>query len=199
MAAELFKQTLADGAVGAPHGQGAPVPGRHLRRRGRRATGPEIVTCDGEPPEDVGPARWPRLRLGRRAGPRESAIGSTWRWPPMARAGKILMVGRLDPVLRNRERQWISTMAGLADYGCRDASWPGRSRGPSRRRPSAGTGRRPGARPGGPVRSRTPGPGGRTPRPRSTGRPGRRASPRHLRPVRPGWPLRWPSSPPRRV
>ncbi len=35
---------------------------------------------------------------------------------PMARAGLVLVVGRDDPVLRARERQWISTMAELADH-----------------------------------------------------------------------------------
>jgi hypothetical protein len=34
---------------------------------------------------------------------------------PMAEAGLILVVVRDDPVLRHRERQWISTMAQLAD------------------------------------------------------------------------------------
>ena len=31
--------------------------------------------------------------------------------------GCILVVGRGDPVLRDRERQWVSAMAKLADYG----------------------------------------------------------------------------------
>jgi hypothetical protein len=34
----------------------------------------------------------------------------------MARAGLVLVVGRDDPVLRSRERQWISIMAELADH-----------------------------------------------------------------------------------
>jgi hypothetical protein len=32
-------------------------------------------------------------------------------------ADLILVVGRSDPILRNRERQWISIMAELADHG----------------------------------------------------------------------------------
>lgn len=36
---------------------------------------------------------------------------------PMVRSGLILLVGRADPVLRQRERQWIATMAELADHG----------------------------------------------------------------------------------
>ena len=35
----------------------------------------------------------------------------------MAEADLILVVGRSDPVLRERERQWISIIAELADHG----------------------------------------------------------------------------------
>ncbi len=82
------------------------------------ARGREIVVCDGEPPEDgwIGPVDgaedsdgWPPDPTGRP----DLAVS------PMARAGKILVVGRTDPVLRDRERRWISTMAELADLG-----WP---------------------------------------------------------------------------
>jgi hypothetical protein len=38
----------------------------------------------------------------------------------MAHAQRTLVVGRLDPVLRERERQWVVTVAKLADYGRRD-------------------------------------------------------------------------------
>jgi hypothetical protein len=44
---------------------------------------------------------------------------------PMARAGLVLVVGRDDPVLRARERQWISTMAELADHCSRVLPPPG--------------------------------------------------------------------------
>jgi hypothetical protein len=37
----------------------------------------------------------------------------------MVQAGLVLIVGRTDPVLRARERQWISIMAELADHGWR--------------------------------------------------------------------------------
>ena len=37
----------------------------------------------------------------------------------MARSGLVLVVGREDPVLRARERQWIAIMAELADHGWR--------------------------------------------------------------------------------
>jgi hypothetical protein len=36
----------------------------------------------------------------------------------MVQADAILIVGRVDPVLRDRERQWISIMAEIADHGC---------------------------------------------------------------------------------
>jgi hypothetical protein len=39
---------------------------------------------------------------------------------PMAHAGKLVIVGRDDPVIRAGERRWISTMAELADYGWQD-------------------------------------------------------------------------------
>jgi hypothetical protein len=37
----------------------------------------------------------------------------------MVHANLVLVVGRLDPVLRDRERQWVSIMADIADHG-----WP---------------------------------------------------------------------------
>ena len=37
----------------------------------------------------------------------------------LTRSGLVLAVGRTDPVLRVRERQWISIMAELADQCCR--------------------------------------------------------------------------------
>ncbi|MGO8871913.1 MAG: hypothetical protein ACLQPH_11040 [Acidimicrobiales bacterium] len=41
---------------------------------------------------------------------------------PMLQADLILIVGRTVPVLRDRERQWISIMAEIADHG-----WRGRA------------------------------------------------------------------------
>jgi hypothetical protein len=38
----------------------------------------------------------------------------------LVRAGLVLVVGRSDPALRERERQWISTMAEIADRGWQD-------------------------------------------------------------------------------
>jgi hypothetical protein len=38
----------------------------------------------------------------------------------MPQAGLVLVVERAEPRLRERERQWISTMAELADHGWRE-------------------------------------------------------------------------------
>jgi hypothetical protein len=42
----------------------------------------------------------------------------------MNHAQMVLVVGRTHPVLRNRERRWISAMAELADYSWRELSQP---------------------------------------------------------------------------
>lgn len=69
--------------------------------------GTTIVAGSGEPPAGVG------LDAGGGAGPHVAVA-------PMAHAQRTLVVGRLDPVLRERERQWVVTVAKLADYGRRD-------------------------------------------------------------------------------
>ena len=108
MAAEVFKGTPPLGLM------------EHLTSRVRRCLGAtfatvvehggsEMVTCDGEAPEGFDPGEGPGGLTDRL----DLAVA------PMALARKLLIVGRLDPVLRNRERQWVSTMAGLADYGFR--------------------------------------------------------------------------------
>jgi hypothetical protein len=106
VATELFKQTSSTGLL------------EHLTLRVRRTLAAtfaivvdvdtsEIVTGDGEPPFDdqIGAEVEERFDL---------AVAR------MIHAGLILIVGRGDPVLRDRERQWISTMAGLADHGWRE-------------------------------------------------------------------------------
>ncbi len=69
--------------------------------------GTTVVAGSGEPPEGVG------LGAGAGAGPYVAVA-------PMVHAERTLVVGRLDPVLRERERQWVVAMAKLADYGRRD-------------------------------------------------------------------------------
>ena len=79
----------------------------------------EVLTCDGELPADG----WLELVGDPRSAdgpPAAAADALDLVVAPMARAGKLLVVGRTDPVLRNRERRWISTMADLADFGWRE-------------------------------------------------------------------------------
>ncbi len=61
-----------------------------------------VLATDGQAPQgivlDAGAAEGPGLAVAR-----------------MDHAGLVLLVGRADPVLRQRERRWVSTMAQLAD------------------------------------------------------------------------------------
>ena len=66
---------------------------------------------------------WPGRRPTRRRRPDPVKPGVAL--APLARAGLVLVVGRDDPVLRARERQWISTMAELADHCSRVLPPPG--------------------------------------------------------------------------
>jgi len=122
MAAQLFKETPPLGLL------------EHLTARVRRCLaatfaavvdehGSEIVISDGKPPEDFGTDAGVGAGSGSADGPGIDELGDRLGLvvTPMVLAGKLLIVGRLDPVLRKRERQWISTMAGLADYGYRGA------------------------------------------------------------------------------
>lgn len=106
VATELFKQTSAAGLL------------EHLTVRVRRTLGADfavvvrrhggsVVAGDGEPPVE-GPAA---EGSGGEAG---VAVA------PLVNADLLLFVGREDPVLRDRERRWISAMAELADRGCRE-------------------------------------------------------------------------------
>lgn len=61
-----------------------------------------VLASEGRAPKgvvlDAGVAEGPELAVAR-----------------MDHAGLVLLVGRADPVLRERERRWVSTMAQLAD------------------------------------------------------------------------------------
>ena len=99
MAAELFKGTPPAGLL------------EHLTARVRRCLaatfaavvderGSEIVTCDGEPPEDFGLERLASGPVDGSADGRPSAksmIGPTWWWRRWPLGGKILIVGRPRP------------------------------------------------------------------------------------------------------
>jgi hypothetical protein len=69
--------------------------------------GTTVVAGSGQPPDRVDPD------AGAQVGPHVAVA-------PMVDLGRTLVVGRDDPVLRERERQWVVTMAKLADYGRRD-------------------------------------------------------------------------------
>jgi len=78
-----------------------------------------VVASDGPAPDGVGL----NALVLRALGPTEDSFedplddGSGVGVARMAEAGLILVVGRSDPVLRERERQWISIIAELADHG----------------------------------------------------------------------------------
>jgi hypothetical protein len=105
VATELFKQTSTAGLL------------EHLTVRVRRSLGADfavvvgdggsVVAGDGERSEG-GP---PPAGSGDQPG---VAVA------PLVNADLLLFVGREDPVLRDRERRWISAMAELADRGCRE-------------------------------------------------------------------------------
>jgi hypothetical protein len=78
----------------------------------------EIVTCDGVLPDN---GRLNALALQAMSPPPyavedDGGVATAH----MVQADLVLIVGRSDPVLRDRERQWISIMAEIADHGWRD-------------------------------------------------------------------------------
>jgi hypothetical protein len=77
--------------------------------------GSGIVISEGEPPDDD----WLELAAVSPSGLVERLELA---FAPMAHAGKTLVVRRAVPVIRDRERRWISSMAELADYGWQDLS-----------------------------------------------------------------------------
>ncbi len=75
----------------------------------------QVVTCDGQLPDDE---RLKALALQAMSPPpyaieSESGVATAL----LVHADLVLIVGRSDPVLRDRERQWISIMAEIADRG----------------------------------------------------------------------------------
>lgn len=129
MATELFTQVSGTGLL------------EHLVVRVRRtlaatfaaifdfAAG-DTLACDGRPPGDEQLSDMARAVIE----PKEAPLGSegtasvpmadivvveraTTAAAGMVHAGLVLVVGRADPILRERELQWISIMAELADHG----------------------------------------------------------------------------------
>ena len=77
-----------------------------------------VVACDGCFPTDELRA-WP---AGHEPTARPDGGGRRVATAYLVHADLILVVGRGDPVLRDRERQWISIMAELADHGWQELS-----------------------------------------------------------------------------
>lgn len=103
----------------------------------------EIACCDGEPPEPAELSAEVSAELKAELGS-VSGAGADGETGSVAQNGSgidgrdgqrpdlslahmnhaqmVLVVGRTHPVLRNRERRWISAMAELADYSWRELS-----------------------------------------------------------------------------
>ena len=127
IATELFVQTSPDALLD------------HLAGRVRRSLVADfaavidtdttrVTASHGEPPPDDelrAMALWAVAPLSSPVGADEIGDGSPDQSPAVAaaelvRAGVVLVVGRVAPVLRSRERQWIAIMAELADHGWRE-------------------------------------------------------------------------------
>jgi hypothetical protein len=80
----------------------------------------QVVACDGTMPAN---GRLNALALQAMSPPPypvqvDGDVAAAY----LVRANLILIVGRTDPVLRDRERQWIAIMAEIADQGWRSRS-----------------------------------------------------------------------------
>ena len=87
-----------------------------------------VAAAHGDTPSDDdlrSMALWAVAPLSAPVGADEQGLGPTDQSPrvaaaEMVRAGVVLVVGRVAPVFRSRERQWIAIMAELADHGWRE-------------------------------------------------------------------------------
>ncbi|HEY4928784.1 MAG TPA: hypothetical protein VIH95_06495 [Acidimicrobiales bacterium] len=87
-----------------------------------------VTASHGDPPSDDelrAMALWAVTPLSSPVGAHENGSETADQSPnvaaaEMVRAGVVLVVGRVAPVLRSRERQWIAIMAELADHGWRE-------------------------------------------------------------------------------
>jgi hypothetical protein len=77
----------------------------------------ELVTCEGDPPDPQRLVALARRAVDSGADTPNPDDGLTA--AHLVQARLVLVVGRPDPVLRDRERQWVSIMADIADHG-----WP---------------------------------------------------------------------------
>jgi hypothetical protein len=75
----------------------------------------EVITAQGELPSSE---ELTAMALQGMSPPPDSmAVNGSVATAMLVSADLILVVGRSDPILRDRERQWISIMAELADHG----------------------------------------------------------------------------------
>jgi hypothetical protein len=78
----------------------------------------KIVACDGDPPDL---SRLNAIALeGMSPPPYPAEVDGRVATAYMVQADLTIIVGRGDPALRDRERQWISIMAEIADHGWQD-------------------------------------------------------------------------------
>ena len=77
-----------------------------------------MVAGEGELPDRQGLEALARPALSE--APRPAAVDSGVATACMAHAQLVVVVGRDEPVLRDRERQWVSIMADIADLGWSD-------------------------------------------------------------------------------
>jgi hypothetical protein len=80
----------------------------------------EVTASQGELPA---PEELTAMALQGMSPPPDSmAVNGSVATAMLVSADLILVVGRSDPILRDRERQWISIMAELADHGWQELS-----------------------------------------------------------------------------
>ena len=80
----------------------------------------EVITAQGELPSSE---ELTAMALQGMSPPPDSmAVNGSVATAMLVSADLILVVGRSDPILRDRERQWISIMAELADHGWQELS-----------------------------------------------------------------------------
>jgi hypothetical protein len=81
----------------------------------------QIVVCDGVSPDPDQLSAMALQAMSPPPYPAEADGGVATAY--MIRADLTLIVGRSDPALRDRERQWISIMAEIADHGWQDRAY----------------------------------------------------------------------------
>jgi hypothetical protein len=78
----------------------------------------QVVACEGDPPGHDRLNALARQALSPPPYPADTDTGVATAY--MVHADLVLLVGRGAPVLRDRERQWVSILAEIADHGWQD-------------------------------------------------------------------------------